>query len=234
MGRVNFEKIIMGGIGKIIVVVMLVLGVLAAWKYIFAPTVSINANSALLDVTAKDWVEGKSDAPVTMVEYTDFQCPACGVYYPIVKQLLEEPESKFKLVVRYYPLVQIHQNALVAARAAEAAGRQGKFWEMHDLLFSNQKEWSEAADPNKSIFPAYAGRIGIDVEQFRKDVADPSIDDKINQDRESGNTLKLQGTPTFFLNGEQMKNPTSIDDFRTLIEAAALKAPVKTGGSQPQ
>lgn len=212
----------MGALVKLIIVGVLAFGAFTIWKYGFAPE-EANApqSGALTDITDKDWVKGNADAPVTLIEYTDFQCPACGAYYPILDQVSKDLGDKVKIVIRHYPLMQIHPNALPAARAAEAAGRQGKFWEMYDLLFVNQKEWSSAADPLKSIFPAYAGRIGLDVEQFKKDMSDSTLDDKITTDRETGNELKISGTPSFFLNGKKLENPGSLDALRKAIENAA-------------
>jgi protein-disulfide isomerase len=224
--RVISESISMSGIIKLVVVVVLVAGGFAVWKYASAPEVP-SEKSDLLTVTDKDWAKGDGQAPVTIVEYTDFQCPACGAYYPLIKQLTDELGSKVRLVIRHYPLIQIHKNALGAARASEAAGRQGKFWEMYDQLFTTQDEWSNAEDPTKSIFPSYAGKIGLDVEKFRQDMADPSLDDKINQDRQSGNDLEITGTPTFFLNGKKLTNPRSIEEFRSVVEKAADMIPGK-------
>ncbi len=213
----------MGGILKLGVGAGLILVALAIWKYGFSSEEVPQSEGNLLMVSETDWVKGKSDASATLIEYTDFQCPACGAYYPIVKQVSEELGDKMKLVIRHYPLIQIHKNALSGARAAEAAGRQGKFWEMYDLLFMNQKEWSEAADPVKSILPSYAGKIGLDVEKFKADMADASLDDKINHDRETGNDLEISGTPSFFLNGKKMDNPKNLEDFKKTLEEAATK-----------
>ena len=206
----------MGGIFKLVAVVILGLGIFGIWKFVSAPADPVAEGSAL-DITDKDWVKGKSDAPVTLIEYTDFQCPACGAYYPIVKQLSDEMGDQLRLVVRHYPLVTIHKNALSGSRAAEAAGRQGKYWDMYDLLFAHQAEWSLAEDPLKSILPAYAGQIGLDVDKFRADMVDSTLDDKITADRQTGNDLKITGTPSFFLNGKLIKNPTSIEDFKKVI-----------------
>lgn len=212
----------MGGIMKLIFGVILIGAAVLLWKFGFGTDSSAPASGqSVLEVTAKDWVKGNGEAPATLIEYTDFQCPACGAYYPILDQLSKEQGDKLRIVIRHYPLIQIHKNALPSARAAEAAGRQGKFWEMYDLLFANQEEWSEAADPVKSIFPAYAGRIGLDVEKFKADMADPSLDEKINQDRGTGNELKIAGTPSFFLNGKKLENPTSLEAFKKVIEKAA-------------
>ena len=214
----------MNGLMKIGGAAILVIGAFFLFKYGFSSDSDATGpiNSALTDVTEQDWVKGSADAPVTLVEYTDFQCPACGAYYPIVKQLIDEKSDQLRLVVRQYPLIQIHKNALTGARASEAAGKQGKFWEMYDLLFTNQAEWSNADDPMKSIIPSYAGRIGLDIERFRKDMTDQAIDDKITHDRKTGDDLKITGTPSFFLNGKQveLKNIRSFDDFKKIVEKA--------------
>ncbi|MBP7060979.1 MAG: DsbA family protein [Candidatus Moranbacteria bacterium] len=208
----------MGAALKVIIVIVLGFGIYSIWKYGFSSESTPVTGSALLTVTDKDWVKGPADAPATLIEYTDFQCPACGVYYPLLDQLSKEMGDKLRFVVRHYPLIQIHKNALLGAQAAEAAGRQGKFWEMYDVLFVNQKEWSEAVDPMKSILPAYAGRIGLDVEKFKTDMTDSALDEKITADRGTGNDLKITGTPTFFLNGQLLPNPTSIEAFKSAVE----------------
>lgn len=217
----------MNGLLKLFLVVLVAVGAWAAWKYIFSTPVAMDSKTSLLSVQEGDWVKGHSDAPVTLIEYADFQCPACGAYFPVIDQLLTEMEGKVKVVMRHYPLIQAHPNALIAARASEAAGRQGKFWEMHALLFKNQREWSGAADPMKAIFPSYAGKIGLSMDQFKKDAADSSIDDKINRDRATGDELGIEGTPMFILNGEKIPNPKTFEDLRLIVEAAVLKAPVQ-------
>ena len=205
---------------KLVLVGVVALAVFGIWKMMGTPEPE-NVAVPALDITEKDWIKGKSDAPVTLIEYTDFECPACGAYYPILNQLSEEMGDKLKIVIRHYPLMQIHKNALPSARAVEAAGRQGKFWEMYDLLYINQAEWSKADNPMLSIFPSYAGRAGMDIERFRADMADTTLDDKINEDRRTGNEMDINGTPSFFLNGERLKNPTSIEEFKKAIERVA-------------
>lgn len=205
---------------KIGAVAVLVLVIFTLWKYGFSSDEAVVSKGAAINITDKDWVKGKDDAKVTLVEYTDFQCPACGAYHPLVKQLIDEMGDSIRVVVRHYPLMQIHKNALTGSRAAEAAGRQGKFWEMHDLLFAQQSEWSLADDPMRSILPAYAGRIGLDVEKFKQDMADASLDDKINADRGTGDDLGITGTPTFFLNGKKIENPRSIEEFKKVVGSA--------------
>lgn len=211
----------MSSIFKLGLGAVLALGVFVVWKAIDTPDAAAPEDKgAAIDVTEKDWIKGNPEAPVTLVEYTDFQCPACAAYYPILEQLAKEMGDQVKIVIRHYPLIQIHKNALPAARAAEAAGRQGKFWEMYDLLFANQAEWSNADDPTKSIFAAYAGRAGMDSERFREDMGDSALDGKINEDRGTGNELKITGTPSFFLNGKKLENPRSLEEFKKAVEKA--------------
>lgn len=169
-------------------------------------------------ITKEDHIKGDFDAPVTLVEYSDFQCPACGSYYPIVKQLSEEFPDALRIVYRHFPLRRIHPNAADAARAVEAASLQGKFWEMHDMLFENQNFWSDARNP-KDDFVSYAGQIGLDVEQFEDDYDNnDSLDDLVREDELRANALGLNSTPSFVLNGQKITNPRSLNEFIELIE----------------
>ena len=105
----------------------------------------------ILSVVSDDWVKGNKDAPITIVEYLDFECEACGAYYPVVKRLSEEYKDEVKFVVRYFPLPG-HKNSMTSALAVEAAGKQGKYWEMHNILFENQRDWGEKQIPDPKIF----------------------------------------------------------------------------------
>lgn len=172
------------------------------------------------EITATDHVEGPADAKVTLVEYGDFQCPACGATYPIVKQLRDEYKDKVRFVFRHFPLSNIHPNAMAASRAAEAAGKQGKFFEMHDLLYENQKDWStdtSAADK----FKQYAKDLGLNVDQFVKDTNSSETTDAINHDIAVGKKLDVNGTPTFYVNDVKLdKIPRTFEDFKAKIDEA--------------
>lgn len=157
----------------------------------------------------------------TLVEFGDFQCPACGAYYPLVKRLTSDFKDNLTLVFRNFPLVQ-HKNARPAAYAAEAAGNQGKYWEMFDLLYVNQDKWSKLDNP-KDVFDGYAKILSLDLNKFDADMAGDSINQKIQRDLADGNTLGVDSTPTFYLNGEKIANPTSYENFQTLVKAAILK-----------
>ena len=148
-------------------------------------------------VSVSDQIEGNREAGVVLVEYSDFQCPACGAYYSVIKQIMKEFDGRIALVYRHFPLRQIHQNADLAARATEAAGKQGKFWEMHDIIFENQKEWSNQRKAG-DFFKQYAESLGLNAERFRADLDSKEIKDKVNTDYQNGLRIGINATPTFF------------------------------------
>lgn len=163
-----------------------------------------------------DWKRGNDSAKAILIEYSDFQCPACGSYYSLVKALHEEFGDSLLVVYRHFPLSQIHANAEPACRAAEAAGKQGKFWEMHDLLFERQKEWSN--DRNAAgTFAAYATALGLDTGRFINDFNSREVKEGVAADYESGFRAGIAGTPTFFLNGKKIQNPRSYEEFKKII-----------------
>ncbi|MBI3380006.1 DsbA family protein [Candidatus Gottesmanbacteria bacterium] len=160
----------------------------------------------------------------TLVEFGDFQCPACGTYHPIVKQLIVEFKDNLSFIFRNFPLNQ-HQNAKISAYAAEAAGNQGKYWQMHDAIYESQTKWSLSQNA-KDIFIQYAQSLGMDTNQFKIDLDSDKIKKKVERDIADGNTAGVDATPTFFLNGEKLENPGSLEDFKTLIKAAIIKSPI--------
>jgi len=166
----------------------------------------------------EDHVKGNIDASIELVEYSDLQCPACGAYYPIVKQIMDEYGDDVKFVYKHFPLKRIHANAELAALATEAAGIQGRFWEMHDMIFENQKSWSEVRA--KGIFIGYAEKIGLDSEQFKKDLSSKELRKKVQDDFDDGVALGVNSTPSFFLNGEKLNNIRSYEEFKDVIEGA--------------
>ena len=186
-----------------------------------SPKVVVNS---LLEVANDDYVKGAKNASVTLVEYLDFECEACKAYFPLVKQLEQEFPNDLQIVRRYFPLPG-HKNSLPAALAVEAAAKQGKYNEMHDLLFNEQDTWGNKPIANPAIFEGYAQKLGLDVEKFKKDVALSETLERVDRDRQSGTKLGNTGTPTFYLQGEKIQNPKSYEDFKTLIQAAILKAP---------
>lgn len=182
-----------------------------------SPVVDRSKAQELLAVKSSDWVQGPENAPITIVEYLDFECEACRVYHSIVKQLKADYKDDLRLVIRYYPLPG-HMNAMTSAQAAEAAGKQGKFWEMYDVLYENMPEWGGKQTADPKLFEKYASQIGLNMEQYQQDVVSSAVRDRINQDKSSGNALAINGTPTFFINGEKIPNPRGYEDFKSLIE----------------
>lgn len=166
-----------------------------------------------------DNVKGNASSSVVLMEYSDFQCPACRTYYPVIRELVTQYGDRIAFVYRHFPLTSIHPNAEFAARAAEAAGKQGKFWEMHDLLFEKQNEWSGVSDI-VSTFRSYATLLGISVDQFELDFRSKEVKDLVTAERVHALRVGLQGTPSFFINGNQIRNPNSIEEFKTMIEGA--------------
>lgn len=168
-------------------------------------------------------LDQSSDVDVTLVEYSDFQCPACGAYYPIVKQLNLELAGRIKFVYRHFPLTKIHENANLAALSAEAAGKQNKFWEMHDMIFENQNKWSDDKDA-KNLFIEYARSLNLDIEKFKIDLDSKEVQEKVTNDYQNGIRLGVNSTPTFFLNSTKLQNPASYEAFKKLLEEGIAKA----------
>lgn len=169
-----------------------------------------------------DNTKGNLEASVVVMEYSDFQCPACRSYYPMVKQLTTEFEDRAIFVFRHFPLLSIHPNAEFAARAAEAAGEQGKFWEMHDILYEKQNEWARVANVTP-LFESYATLLALDLEKFKTDFSSDAVKDFVRAQRVHAVQAGLQGTPSFFVDGEQIRNPGSYDEFRNIILEALNK-----------
>lgn len=171
-----------------------------------------------IDLTGgSDWIRGNGEAQAVVVEYSDFQCPACAAYEPVVDRMLEELGDQVVLVYRHYPLTSIHKNAQLTAQAAEAAGLQGKFWEMHDKLFLQQTVWSEVKDPT-DMFVAYALDIGIEKEVFLANLNSDQVKELVAEDVASGNRLGVQGTPTFYVNGKKMPSVRSYNEFLQFVK----------------
>ena len=191
----------------------IVLGIYAA----VATPKQTNSSSLLIPVSAGEWKRGGENAKAVLVEYSDFQCPACKYFYGMVKQLEQEEGDKIQVVYRHFPLQQ-HQFSKVAAIAAEAAGRQGKFWEMHDILFENQDTWSKSDNIAQSMV-GYATQIGLAIGQFQTDVQSKELAEKIEKSIADGTAQKIQGTPTFYLNGEAVKFG-SYEELKAAIEKA--------------
>ena len=172
-------------------------------------------------------VRGNPDAPVTLEEFADFQCPPCGSFAGFGEELLKEYDSRLRIVFRHFPLA-LHEHAREAALAAEAAGLQGHFWEMHDVLYREQAAWTKA--PNaRELFESYAGTIGLNLDQFRKDMDGEKARERVDADHARGDSLGIKVTPTVFINNQPVdpkdKNPEGV---RAAINAA-LEQKSKSG-----
>lgn len=176
-------------------------------------------NKTVSEVTDGDWIKGNSDSDVILMEYGDFQCPACASYQPIVKQLAEEFGDRIGIVYRHFPLRSIHAKAQLSGQAAEAAGLQGKFWEMHDLLYERQTTWVEDRN-HEDLFVGYAQELELDTDKFKQDMNSSITKNKVDGDYLSSVNAGLNSTPSFFLNGQKISNPRSYSEFAALINEA--------------
>lgn len=175
-------------------------------------------------VTDEEWWRGNHDSDIIFVEYSDFQCPACKSREPMIKDLLSEFGSHIRFVYRHFPLRNIHDNAQLSAQASEAAGLQGKFWEMHDIIFENQLTWStQSNSAAEASFTSYALTLGLDIDRFKDDLDSNIVENAIDKDYESGISSGVNSTPTFFLNGTKL-NPNTFDDFRASVREAVEAA----------
>ena len=162
-----------------------------------------------------------SQAPeekAVLVEFLDFECEACLAAYPVVEDLSEEYGENLTVVSRYFPLPG-HPNSETAAAAVEAAAQQGKFKDMHAVMYEKQTEWSHTNEDRSPVFREYAADLGLDMDAYDEAIADPATMERINVDKNDGMALNVEGTPTFFLDGEKIQ-PSTLEEFRSLIETA--------------
>lgn len=169
-------------------------------------------------------------ATFSIVEFGDYQCPSCGQAYPIIKEVIKTYGDKVNFVFRNFPLSQ-HANAQSAAEAAEAAGAQGKYWEMHDKLYENQDKWSNESNP-QDIFTSYAKDIGLNVDKFTADVKAEKYKDKITKDQNDGLTLGIDATPTFYINNQKYVGVPNLDSLKAIIDLS-LATPSATSSAIP-
>lgn len=194
------------------------------WGMIVAAQRTANKNigsELAIPVTDGDWIAGNASSSVTIVEYSDFQCPACAAYYFLIEKMLKDYGDHFRYVYRHFPLSQ-HQNAIPASLASEAAGRQGKFWEMYSLLFTKHDEWESSVDA-KTIFAQYAKDLKLDIDKYNADIDSKELLKKILDQEDGGVRSKIDSTPTLFLNGKKISNPQSVESFKRLIDEASNK-----------
>jgi protein-disulfide isomerase len=165
-------------------------------------------------VTEADHIQGPESAPATLVEYGDFECPHCGRAFPVIEEVRKRMGSRLRFVYRHFPLTEIHTSAEIAAEAAEAAGEQGKFWEMHHMIFRNQDQL-DLAD-----FVSYAEELGLDAASFKKSLKERKYQKHIKDDFMSGVRSGVNGTPTFFINGTRYDGYAKTDDLIHALEEA--------------
>jgi protein-disulfide isomerase len=181
--------------------------------------VLLKKDVAPISLSSEGWTRGNEAAQITLVEFADFQCPACKAYKGLVAQVLADSEvgPQVKLLFKHFPL-SMHKNAIAAAKASEAAGIQGKFWEYHDLLYEKQEEWAElsALDAEK-MFVGYADALKLDKAKFELDMESDVLAEKVTSQVSEGASAGVLGTPSFFINGEKIDNPQSLDDFKKII-----------------
>ena len=171
-------------------------------------------------IGAKDQTKGDTASKIVLVEYGDFQCPACAVYEEFVTKLTDEFKNSIVFVYRNFPL-RGHSNAVPAARYAEAAGLQGKYWEMHDILYARQQAWAGLADAEPT-FQKYGEELQLDIVKLKIDAASDAVKQKIDKDTNGGFNFNVNATPTFFLNGQKIQ-PANYDEFKSLINTAIAK-----------
>ena len=192
----------------VLIAVVLIAAVGVVWVVLRSSQQSQNSNKPTPDPATEvrgaepPHVRGNANAPVTLEEFGDFQCGACGSYHPEMKKIEAEYGDKLKVIFRELPLVTLHPHALLGAQAAEAAGLQGKFWEMHDKLYENQVTWTEKSDL-VPVFVDYAKQIGLNPDQFMKDLNGEQVAGRIFQDGKRAHSFGLKGTPSFFVNGKE-------------------------------
>jgi protein-disulfide isomerase len=205
----------------IVLAVVLAAGIAVYWSRQTTAASGESANKSTVEANSGGGhIRGKASAPVTLVEFGDYQCPSCGYFHPIVDELLRRYPDKVKLEFHHYPLIQMHPHALAAAMAVEAAGDQGKYWEMHDLVYTHQKEWSVMPDP-ESEFLAFAAQLGLDANKFMRSVKSTEVDKRILEDIQRGSNLKVSGTPSFFINGRSVDPlPSGVDEFAKIVDDA--------------
>jgi protein-disulfide isomerase len=172
----------------------------------------------------RDSSHKQGTGPVQLVEFGDYQCPACGSAHPNLVRLMQEYQDKVTFYFRNYPILTLHKNANVAAYAAEAAADQGKFWEMHDKLYETQKDWESDADPTDK-FVGFAKDLGLDTDKFKKSVVDEQFKSIVDQDVADANVLGVSSTPTFYLNGTELTGGYSYENLKSKVDAALGAAP---------
>lgn len=208
-------------LAAVVALILVAVGVLAFNRRDAIPSAETTGGTVEPTVLVREDSHRLTSAPdgrVTLVEFLDFECEACGAVYPTVKEILADYEGQITFVVRYFP-ISSHPNAELAARTAEAAANQDRFAEMYQLLFENQDVWGHQEEPQTEVFLGYARTLGLDIDRFQRDLDDPATAARVAKDRADGEAVGVQGTPTFFLNGEPLSDLRK-DDLTNMIDSA--------------
>lgn len=214
-------------IAGVAVVGLIIFGI---WQLTRLPIPESEKNKPVNAITQTDWVMGDPAAVIQVIEYSDFQCPACRFYSEVNSLLLSRFPGRVGIAFRHFPLQEIHKQANLAAQAAEVAGKQGKFWEMSSLLFENQLAWSES-NQALALFAGYATQLGLDKNRFIKDIDSKEVRALVEADYLSGLVARVNSTPSFFVNGQKMNNLNGPEDLVARIELMLNEA---TGSAQVQ
>jgi protein-disulfide isomerase len=207
---------------KILVAVLVV--VVGGMIGLFVLANNNNAPAAVGDKTkiVRTTSHKTGSGSIQMVEFGDYQCPACGAAYPNVKQLLASEGTNISFYFRNFPLITLHPNANTGANAAEAAADQGKFWEMHDKLYETQTAWSNLSDPTDT-FVGYAKSLGLDSDKFKTAIQNKQFQNVIDQDVADGNALSINATPTLYFNGVKYTGTSSYADLKAQVDSLLKK-----------
>ncbi len=205
---------------KNVLVILAILAVCGVLVFLVRPKGQVGPIDTTALVREGSPMTGTMGAKVTVVEFGDYECPACASYHPLVKQLIVEYGSNpdFNFVFRNFPL-PMHKHAEIASEAAEAARAQGKFWEMQDLLYTKQSEWSKKPDPVED-FLGYAAALNLDTARFKSDLDNRTYRALVQSDVTDGNALNVQATPSFFVNGVLQRNIGSYTQLKQVVDAA--------------
>lgn len=207
---------------QVLIAVLVVVGIIGA-------AVAFSGDDSV-DGAGSNLYYGQENGIVTVTEFADFQCAGCASFYPIVTQIKEQFKDQIRFELKHFPLVSIHPNAVAAHRAAQAAANQGKFWEMHNRLYEQQAAWENVTNP-ADIFRGYAEQLELNMEQYDQEVNSAEVLSIINADVSQGKDLGVSGTPSFFIDGVEIENPTvtvnTVESFSARIQEAI---DAKTGG----
>ncbi|MGE5042261.1 MAG: DsbA family protein [Candidatus Levyibacteriota bacterium] len=215
----NLSKVEEGGGNKMKLIIIAAVSFLFLAFFAFAIIASKQKANAPVKLSNSGWVTGNPNSKVTLTEFGDFQCPACKAFEPVIDQVRKDYGNKIKIVFMHFPLKNAHPNAMMAAKAAEAAGQQGKFWQYHDLLYVNQEAWAPLPDPTQQ-FTDYAKSLKLDTAKFKKDMQDSKLEAKINAQEDEGINVGVNATPTVYLNGAFLGVPDGYDALKKEIDKA--------------